>query len=92
MCYALQTVTYGTTSAPYLAIRVLQQVAKDEEEAAAEEERLWEELDEEDPPPPRCTRIRVIFPQIRSYLTMRGANLKPVALQGHHHSAKGSEA
>lgn len=30
--YALQTVTYGTTSAPYLAIRVLQQIAEDEKE------------------------------------------------------------
>lgn len=30
--YALRTVTYGTTSAPYLAIRVLQQLASDEEE------------------------------------------------------------
>ena len=29
--YALRTVTYGTTSAPYLAIRVLQQLASDEE-------------------------------------------------------------
>ncbi|XP_075163287.1 uncharacterized protein LOC142235924 [Haematobia irritans] len=29
--YALRTVTYGTTSAPYLAIRVLQQLATDEE-------------------------------------------------------------
>ena len=27
--YKLNTVTYGTTSAPYLAIRVLQQIAKD---------------------------------------------------------------
>ncbi|XP_065370933.1 uncharacterized protein LOC135963086 [Calliphora vicina] len=29
--YALRTVTYGTTSAPYLAIRVLQQLSEDEE-------------------------------------------------------------
>lgn len=30
--YVLRTVTYGTTSAPYLAIRVLQQLAEDEED------------------------------------------------------------
>ena len=31
--YSLKTVTYGTTSAPYLAIRVLQQLATDEEKS-----------------------------------------------------------
>lgn len=38
--YALRTVTYGTTSAPYLAIRVLQQLASDEEDNFPEASRI----------------------------------------------------
>ena len=38
--YALSTVTYGTTSAPYLAIRVLQQLASDERERFPEASRV----------------------------------------------------
>ena len=34
--YKLQTVTYGTTSAPYLSIRVLQQLAEDEKQTYPE--------------------------------------------------------
>lgn len=41
--YSLRTVTYGTTSAPYLAIRVLQQLATDEEKHFPEASQILRE-------------------------------------------------
>lgn len=41
--YTLRTVTYGTTSAPYLAIRVLQQLAADEETRFPEASQILRE-------------------------------------------------